>query len=68
MGRATYNVKELLNLKVDDVVQLDRGPDDAVNIRIENVTKFVGFPGMVKGNHAVKVTGPIRYPEGKGYE
>jgi len=59
LGRTHQTVRDLLNLKVDDVIRLDKGPADPLNINVENVPKFKGFPGIVKGNRAVQLTAMI---------
>lgn len=56
LGRTHQTVRDLLNMKVDDIIRLDKGPADPLNINVENVPKFKGFPGIVKGNRAVQVT------------
>jgi len=55
LGRTTQCVRELLNLKVEDVVKLNTGPEDAAVITIEGVPKYLGIPGIVKGNRAVQI-------------
>jgi flagellar motor switch protein FliM len=66
LGRATKSVQDILNLKIDDVINLNTGPDDPVTVRIENVPKFFGYPGEYKGNTSVQIVEPI-LPNG-GYD
>jgi flagellar motor switch protein FliM len=56
LGSTHQTVRDLLNLKVDDVIRLDKGPADPLNIHVEKIPKYQGFPGIVKGNRAVQVT------------
>ncbi|MBW1767432.1 MAG: flagellar motor switch protein FliM [Deltaproteobacteria bacterium] len=56
LGRATFNIKEILNLQVNDVISLNTGPKDPVIVTIEEVPKYHGFPGIYKGNSSVKIT------------
>lgn len=56
LGRTTYNVEEILNLQVDDIISLNSGPKDPVIIKVEDVEKYHGFPGVYKGNSSVQVT------------
>ncbi|MFZ3049080.1 MAG: flagellar motor switch protein FliM [Desulfatirhabdiaceae bacterium] len=56
LGRTVQSVRNLLDLDVDDVLKLNVGPDDPVAIRIGNISKFNGFPGVAKGNRAVEIT------------
>lgn len=59
LGRTHHTVKDLLNLKVNDIIRLDRGPADPLNVNVENVPKYLGFPGVVKGNRAIQLTALI---------
>ena len=56
LGRTHHTVRDLLNLAVNDIIRLDRGPADPLNVNVENVAKYRGFPGIVKGNRAVQLT------------
>jgi len=56
LGRTHQTVRDLLNMKVNDVIRLDKGPADPLNINVENVPKYRGLPGIVKGNRAVQLT------------
>jgi flagellar motor switch protein FliM len=55
LGTATQSVRDLLNLQVDDVLQLNTGPEDLITLSVEHVPKFHGFPGTIKGNRAVEI-------------
>ncbi len=55
LGRTTLNVNDLLNLKKDDVVTLNSGPDDPVMIFVQKVPKYLGVPGIAKGNRAIQI-------------
>lgn len=55
LGRIRQTVGGLLDLKVNDVLRLPNGPDDPVVINVAKVPKFLGFPGVVKGNRAVQI-------------
>ena len=60
LGKTTKTVGDLLDLKVDDVINLPTGTQDLIKINVENVPKYQGFPGIVKGNNAVEITGLIQ--------
>jgi flagellar motor switch protein FliM len=60
LGRSRQTIRDLINLKVDDVIRLSNGPQDPIVVNVERVPKFMGFPGVVKGNRAVQITGLIR--------
>jgi flagellar motor switch protein FliM len=55
LGVATRSVKDLLDLEIDDVIQLNTGPEDLVTLTIDRIPKFMGFPGIIKGNRAVEI-------------
>ncbi len=56
LGRTHQTVRDLLNIQVNDIIRLDKGPADPLNINVENVPKYKGLPGIVKGNRAVQLT------------
>ena len=45
MGMAKINGRDLLEMKVDDVIQLDQKIVDPITVNIEDIPKFKGFPG-----------------------
>jgi len=55
LGITTRSVRNLLDLQVDDVIQLNTGPEDLVTLTVDNIPKFFGFPGIIKGNRAVEI-------------
>lgn len=55
LGMTRLTGRQLLNLKVGDVVLLDQDEDDLLTARVQGVLKFQGEPGLVKGNKAFKV-------------
>lgn len=56
LGRTMQSLRDLLEMEVDDVLKLNVGPEDPVTIRIHNIDKFYGLPGVAKGNRAVEIT------------
>ena len=44
-----------MDLQVDDVVQLNTGPEDLVTLAVDRIPKFFGYPGIIKGNRAVEI-------------
>lgn len=56
LGRTECTIGQLLDLKVNDVLKLGTGPEDSICVNIENVSKFNGHPGILKGNRAVQIT------------
>ena len=55
LGRTTQSIRSLLDLQVDDVLQLNTGPEDLIRLTIDNVPKYLGYPGIIKGNRAVEI-------------
>jgi flagellar motor switch protein FliM len=55
LGMTTRSLRDLLDLRIDDVLQLNSGPEDLVTLAAGNVPKFLGFPGIIKGNRAVEI-------------
>ena len=55
LGIATRSVKDLLDLQVNDVLQLNTGPEDLITLTVDHVPKYLGFPGIIKGNRAVEI-------------
>lgn len=56
LARTRMTVRDLLALRVGDVVPLDRGPRDQLDIAIAGRSKFRGISGLVNGRLAVRVT------------
>jgi flagellar motor switch protein FliM len=55
LGVTNRSVKELLDLQVDDVLQLNTGPEDLITLTVDHVPKYLGFPGIIKGNRDVEI-------------
>lgn len=56
LGKKTCSIRDLLKMRKGDVLTLDSGPDDQVAVHVENVHKYFGYPGIVKGNRAVQIS------------
>ena len=65
LGRTIFNVENILNLQVDDIISLNTGPKDPVIVKVEDVPKYHGFPGSYKGNSSVRVTKLITHDGGE---
>lgn len=65
LGKAVHTIGQILELEKDDIVKLNTGPQDPVMIRVEGVPKYLGMPGVVKGNRAVQITALIEKDEGE---
>ena len=55
LGITSRSVKDLLDLQVNDVLQLNTGPEDLITLTVDHVPKYLGFPGIIKGNRAVEI-------------
>ncbi len=65
LGTSTnHAVRDLLNLKLGDVIKLNTGPRDPVTIAVEEIPKYLGFPGVIKGNRAVQISELLRQDGG----
>ena len=60
LGRTRNTVRDILNLKVSDVIHLNNGPEDLITLTVEKVPKYLGFPGVVKGSRAIQITTLLR--------
>jgi flagellar motor switch protein FliM len=57
LGVTNRHIRDLVDLQVDDVLQLNTGPEDLITLTVDHVPKFLGFPGIIKGNRAVEIAG-----------
>ncbi len=59
LGSATLYLREILDLKVGDIVQLDRAADDTVIINIDDKNKYIGEIGLQRYRKTIKITNTI---------
>jgi flagellar motor switch protein FliM len=57
LGTTTVTLGELMDIRADDVIRLDRGQEAELPIRAGKRARFLGRPGTLGGNRAVQVTG-----------
>jgi len=55
LGSCQMNMRDVMKLKPGDVVTLDTRRDDAIVLRVENLAKFLGVPGVSRDGHAVRI-------------
>jgi flagellar motor switch protein FliM len=60
LGLTRRSVRDLLDLRIDDVLQLKTGPEDLITLTAGNVPKFLGYPGIIKGNRAVEIAALVQ--------
>jgi flagellar motor switch protein FliM len=57
LGSTTVTLGDLLDIREDDVIRLDRSHEAELPIRAGQRARFLGRPGTLGGNRAVQVTG-----------
>lgn len=60
LGRTDLPVREILDLSVGDVIMLEKGRTEPIDLYVGNQRKFVGHPGRVRGRIAVEIVGDAR--------
>ena len=62
LGGTSISVADLMSLGVGDVIRLDRSIDDNLLIRVGDLGRFEGRPGILAGNRAIQVNGVLTRP------
>lgn len=60
LGETEIKLKDMMNLKVGDVIPLDQDASGEFDVNIEGVKKFKGYYGIHHGTVAVQVTRPVQ--------
>ena len=63
LGQSVISVMDFASLQVGDIIRLDRGVEDEMDVYVGNIKKFTAVPGASKENYAVRVTSIIREEE-----
>jgi len=63
LGRTNFTIKDILTFDIDDVIRLGSGPQDTVVLSVQNVPKYYGMAGIVKGCRAVQIKSRIEREE-----
>lgn len=63
LGQTVINVRDLLNLKVDDIITLNNDITDEIEVFVESAKSFMAKPGLIKDKRAVIITDVIRKEE-----
>jgi flagellar motor switch protein FliM len=63
LGQATIHVQDLMGFAPGDVILLEKSYGDPVVASIENIPKFKGMLGVVKGQQALQVLSVIKSGE-----
>jgi flagellar motor switch protein FliM len=56
LGRTKLTGKELLEMKVDDVIELDQKTSDPIIVSVEGIPKFNGYPGTYSNKKAIRIS------------
>jgi flagellar motor switch protein FliM len=67
MGKGKLTIRDLMSLKVGDVVQLDKKVDDDLEVKIEGFTKFLAKHGVSDGNYAIQISSIKKSAGGSNY-
>ena len=59
LGTSTITPQDLMKFKVGDTLMLGNDVTDPLTLKVEQITKFKGFPGVSRGNKAVQLTETI---------
>lgn len=65
LGKTSQTVRDLVNLQVEDVIKLKVGPEDLISVSVDQVPKYRGYPGIIKGNRAVEIVKLLNTNGGK---
>lgn len=63
LGRTTVTVRDVLELQPGDVLALDTGVNDELEVRVGDLLKFYGIPGVKKNRTAVRITRVVKKEE-----
>jgi flagellar motor switch protein FliM len=56
MGHAAITMQELLNLEQGDTIMLDKDIRNGLLVKVAGISKYLGIPGIQRGNRAVQIT------------
>ncbi|NPU84731.1 MAG: flagellar motor switch protein FliM [Syntrophaceae bacterium] len=56
LGGTEISARDVVNMKPGDVIPLDQYASDAVTVYVEGIPKYRGYPGIFKGNQAVRIS------------
>lgn len=56
LGKAIITGKDLLNLSVGDVIQLDTCSKEKLKVKVADNVKFAGYPGYYRGSQSLQIS------------
>ena len=62
LGRATISAGEVMELVVGDIIQLERRTDDPLPVFVAGERKYMGTPGVHRGNNALLIKKKVLDP------
>ena len=60
LGTSSISVSDFSMLQVGDIIRLDRGAEEELDVFVGNIKKFTALPGSSGDNYAVRITEVIR--------
>jgi flagellar motor switch protein FliM len=63
LGRTHLLTREVRDLKIGDIILLDQYASDPIDVYVEGMRKFKGFPGICRGNKALQIRNLITKKE-----
>lgn len=60
LGNSVISVNDFLGLQRGDIIRLDTGVDEELDVYVGNIKKFTALPGAAGDNYAVRITSIIR--------
>lgn len=56
LGKSMIDAGDLMRLRVGDIIPLETGEDEEIDIMVEGICKFKGRPGAIRGQTALEVS------------
>jgi flagellar motor switch protein FliM len=63
LAETTITMKDLIELRVGDIITTEKDIHSPLTLSIQNVPKFQAAPGALKGKKAIQVLAPIDPPK-----
>jgi flagellar motor switch protein FliM len=63
LGSAELTLSQLLSLSAGDVIPLNRGSDDGLDVHVGDELKYRGFPGTHRGRMAIRISEVVEESE-----
>lgn len=60
LGRSSINVQDFVNLQIGDIIRVDKGVDEELEVYVGNIKKFAALTGYSNDRYAVRITEVLR--------